>query len=262
MADCANISIDGTSYPCKDNVARRVVSKTYDGLCPQLPNENATTKFLRQDGTWVAPPNTTYSVVSKTANGLCPQLPNETTTTKYLRQDGTWVAPPNTTYSVVSTSADGLCPQLAGGTSKYLRADGTWVVPPNTTTGTTYNAGNVPANTTFGTNGSIKNVYDSISSSLGNIYHFLPINGSDSNLGRHITNAIEVSTTKRDDNTTGYILSTDSNVPSNLNWGIWECYYYDSTNIVIKITGRDSAGNPHIWLRSMVGTSWSSWKDL
>ena len=41
--------------------------------------------------------NTTYGVVSKTANGLAPQLPNETTTTKYLRQDGTWVVPPNTT---------------------------------------------------------------------------------------------------------------------------------------------------------------------
>lgn len=34
--------------------------------------------------------DTTYGVVSKTANGLVPQLPNETTTTKYLRQDGSW----------------------------------------------------------------------------------------------------------------------------------------------------------------------------
>ena len=39
--------------------------------------------------------DTTYGVVSKTANGLAPQLPNETTTTKYLRQDGTWQVPPN-----------------------------------------------------------------------------------------------------------------------------------------------------------------------
>lgn len=39
--------------------------------------------------------NTTYSIVSKTANGLAPQLPNETTTTKYLRQDGTWQVPPD-----------------------------------------------------------------------------------------------------------------------------------------------------------------------
>jgi hypothetical protein len=29
--------------------------------------------------------DTTYSTVSKTAAGLCPILPNETTTTKYLR---------------------------------------------------------------------------------------------------------------------------------------------------------------------------------
>ena len=32
-------------------------------------------------------------VASKTASGLCPQLPNETTTTKFLRQDGTWAEP-------------------------------------------------------------------------------------------------------------------------------------------------------------------------
>lgn len=37
--------------------------------------------------------DTTYNVVSKTANGLAPQLPNETTTTKFLRQDGTWAEP-------------------------------------------------------------------------------------------------------------------------------------------------------------------------
>jgi len=39
---------------------------------------------------------TTTAVVSKTANGLAPQLPNENTTTKYLRQDGTWSVPPDT----------------------------------------------------------------------------------------------------------------------------------------------------------------------
>ena len=232
MATFKHIDIDGTSYDLPDvsktqkglcpqlpnestttkylrqdgtwvvppNTTYSVVAKGSNGLCPALPNETTTTKYLRQDGTWVVPPNTTYSVVSKTANGLCPQLPNETTTTKYLRQDGTWVVPPNTTYGVVTTSANGLCPTLAGGTTKYLRADGTWVVPPNTTysvvsktanglcpqlpnettttkylrqdgtwsippdnnttTGTTYNAGSAPANTTFGTNGSIKNVYD------------------------------------------------------------------------------------------------------
>lgn len=43
----------------------------------------------------IAATDTTYSTVSKTAAGLCPILPDETTTTKYLRQDGTWMTPPN-----------------------------------------------------------------------------------------------------------------------------------------------------------------------
>lgn len=53
--------------------------------------------------------DTTYGVVSKTANGLAPQLPNETTTTKYLRQDGSWQVPPdnNTTYTVATGDANG-----------------------------------------------------------------------------------------------------------------------------------------------------------
>ena len=54
--------------------------------------------------------DTTYGVVSKSANGLAPKLPNETSTTKYLRQDGTWVAPPNdnTTYSDATQTNHGL----------------------------------------------------------------------------------------------------------------------------------------------------------
>lgn len=52
----------------------------------------------------------THDVVSKTSPGLTPQLPNETATTKFLRQDGTWVVPPdtNTTYGVATTSVNGL----------------------------------------------------------------------------------------------------------------------------------------------------------
>lgn len=37
--------------------------------------------------------NTTYGTVSKSAAGLTPALPNETATTKFLRQDGTWAVP-------------------------------------------------------------------------------------------------------------------------------------------------------------------------
>lgn len=35
----------------------------------------------------------TYTDVSKQSAGLCPILPNESTTTKFLRQDGTWQVP-------------------------------------------------------------------------------------------------------------------------------------------------------------------------
>ena len=56
--------------------------------------------------------DTTYEVVSKSANGLTPKLPDETATTKYLRQDGTWAVPPdnNTTYSDATQENHGLMP--------------------------------------------------------------------------------------------------------------------------------------------------------
>jgi len=61
--------------------------------------------------------DTTYGVVSKTANGLCPILPNETTTTKYLRQDGTWVTPPDNNTTALE-SMTGTLLVAHGGTGK------------------------------------------------------------------------------------------------------------------------------------------------
>lgn len=54
--------------------------------------------------------DTTYGVVSKSENGLAPKLPDETATTKYLRQDGTWAVPPdnNTMYSDATQKNHGL----------------------------------------------------------------------------------------------------------------------------------------------------------
>lgn len=139
MANASKISIDGTVYDLRDptKAPNTVVSKTANGLCPQLPNESTTTKYLRQDGNWVVPPNTTYSNFTRSSNGLCPQAPSGSGTTKYLREDGTWNVPPNTTYNVVAKGSNGLCPALPNEstTTKYLRQDGTWVVPPNTTYG-------------------------------------------------------------------------------------------------------------------------------
>lgn len=84
-----------------------VVSKTANGLAPQLPNELTTTKFLRQDGSWEVPPGVT-TVVNGSANGLAPQLPATGGTTKFLRGDGSWEVPPDTIYSAATQSAAGL----------------------------------------------------------------------------------------------------------------------------------------------------------
>lgn len=97
-----------------------------------------TVTYTRADGTTgtITTQDTTYSVVSKTAAGLAPQLPNETITTKYLRQDGSWQVPPNTTYGLASTSANGLLRQLTGHDWHWMRGDGTWQAAQNNATTT------------------------------------------------------------------------------------------------------------------------------
>ena len=115
------------------------------GLVP-APAANKHTSFLRGDGTWVVPTNTTYSnMTAATADaagkaGLVP-APAAGAQAKYLRGDGTWATPTNTTYSAMTgATADaagkaGLVPApAAGAQAKFLRADGTWQTPTNTDT--------------------------------------------------------------------------------------------------------------------------------
>lgn len=91
---------------------------------------------------------------------------DDTTFTFTQQDNNTWTAMVGATSSANgSVGYVNAVPPKDGYNTKYLRADGTWTVPPNTTTGTTYTAGNVPANTTFATNGSVKNSYDGLNSS-------------------------------------------------------------------------------------------------
>ena len=82
------------------------------GLVPKPNTTAGTTLYLREDATWVKPPNTTYSTFVKSgssaAAGLVPKPSTTAGTAKYLREDATWQTPPNTTYSVATTSANGL----------------------------------------------------------------------------------------------------------------------------------------------------------
>lgn len=75
------------------------------GLVP-APAAGKQTSFLRGDGTWVVPTNTTYELASTTANGLLKQLNGSTSS--FMRGDGTWATPPNTTYAVANESTNGL----------------------------------------------------------------------------------------------------------------------------------------------------------
>lgn len=75
------------------------------GLVP-APAAGKQTSFLRGDGTWGVPTNTTYGLASTTANGLLRQLNGSTS--NFMRGDGTWATPPNTTYAVANESTNGL----------------------------------------------------------------------------------------------------------------------------------------------------------
>lgn len=75
------------------------------GLVP-APAAGKQTSFLRGDGAWVVPTNTTYGLASTTANGLLRQLNGSTS--NFMRGDGTWATPPNTTYAVANESTNGL----------------------------------------------------------------------------------------------------------------------------------------------------------
>lgn len=121
-----------------------LASTTAAGFLRQL--NGSTSNFLRGDGTWATPPNTTYSTMKGATSsaagstGLVP-APAAGKQTSFLRGDGTWVVPTNTTYSnmtgATSSAAGkaGLVPApAAGAATRYLRSDGTWQVPPDTNT--------------------------------------------------------------------------------------------------------------------------------
>jgi hypothetical protein len=120
-------------------------TRTVSGLVPN-PGGSTTTRYLREDGTWVIPPDTDTVYVHPTTAGN-KHIPAGGSAGQILRysSDGTavWGADNDTTYVVFTRSANGLTPAApaGAGTTKYLREDGTWQVPPDTDTDTnTWNA--------------------------------------------------------------------------------------------------------------------------
>jgi hypothetical protein len=114
-----------------------------DGLVPN-PGEDGSTKFLRQDGTWVVPTNTTYTSSDFDHDSLTGFVANEhidwtTDQGSTNIHSGNYT---NTTYSTFTDDTDGLVPTPGeDGDTKFLRQDGTWVVPTDTNDNTVTEVG-------------------------------------------------------------------------------------------------------------------------
>ena len=87
----------------------------------------------------------THGVASTTANGFLKQL--DGSKSHFMRGDGTWATPPNTTYSAFKAATSsaaggtGLVPApAAGAQSKFLRGDATWQAISLSTLGVTATA--------------------------------------------------------------------------------------------------------------------------
>ena len=123
-----------------------------------VPSAGTSGQFLKHDGSWGTPPDTTYSTFSTSDNGLVPKpTSQEVSDGKYLKSDGTWGVPTNTTYSTFNTTTDGLVPKAngTGDTGKFLKGDGSWATPTDTTYGvfSTSADGLVPASDGTGETG-------------------------------------------------------------------------------------------------------------
>lgn len=107
-----------------------VVSKTADGLAPKLPNETATTKFLRQDGTWGVPSGTTSPA---TADPLMDGTAAVGTSAKYAREDH--VHPTDTSraaqseFATVQTKVSGIAAGAQVNVIETVKVNGTALTP-------------------------------------------------------------------------------------------------------------------------------------
>ena len=141
------------------------------GLVP-APTKGNQGKYLRADGTWQTPTNTTYGNASTSSSGLMSAADKKkldgiatnannyvhptTSGNKHIPAGGSsgqilrwskdgeavWGNDKDTTYSNMTgatsdtAGTSGLVPAPeAGATTRYLRSDGTWQTPPNTTYG-------------------------------------------------------------------------------------------------------------------------------
>lgn len=119
---------DKTKLDGIDTGANKITvdSALSDSSTNPVQNDTITNALANKAGT---------STFSTSANGLVPMASASGATGKYLKGDGSWDTPENTTYSTFTTAANGLVPMASasGATGKFLKGDGTWALPSNAT---------------------------------------------------------------------------------------------------------------------------------
>lgn len=98
------------SLPNSGNVI--ITSRAYAGAANvgHVPTGGSATTFLRGDGSWIVPTNTTYDIMgsgNSYAAGLV-LAGNATHNNNFLRKDGTWATPVDTGISFSGSTANGL----------------------------------------------------------------------------------------------------------------------------------------------------------
>lgn len=110
--DLSAVTSNAVYDALQDKADTTVVSKTANGLAPQLPNETSTDKYLRQDGTWAVPPDTigTYDSTARSnaSSALSNEAPSYSSSTAY--SVGQFVMYNNTTYECIKATSAGTAP--------------------------------------------------------------------------------------------------------------------------------------------------------
>lgn len=91
---------------------------------------------------------------------------------------------------------------------------------------------------------------------------FVPIYATTSDYGRRIDDALHIDITHADSehNTVGYVYSGKTiSLPSDCYIGIREVYFYNSSNIIVKITGWSANNYVREWFNIYNGTTWLGW---